>query len=277
MKVDISSCRSLKSLEGLSAPSGLRIGEWRLAGDSGLGQISGCTSLTSVSALVGLDEGVEDLTFWGCSALKDLSTLPSLPQIKHLQVSEAGGFQSLAGVENLPGLTSVSLRRTSVTDLDPLAAVPSLERVLVAWCLELVDASGLGELPALRLVSLEDCSSLVRLPETWSVQSLDGLNLAGCSSLGSITCLEHLTDLPAIGIQGSGITSLGGLASHPETRSVHIYPGQDSGGRISAMDLPRNCPWSGPWIKPTMECATSSGWQTCFRGVLSWTAFLMPS
>ncbi|GAA3582742.1 class 1 internalin InlH [Klugiella xanthotipulae] len=124
-------------------------------------------------------------------------TPTTLAGLKNLNCANRG-IVSLSGIENLSGLEQVLLDKNPITDLTPLAGVPSI------WLL------GLSETPA------NDLSPVYQLGE------LQWLNL-GNSGVTSIAGIERLTDLRRTFLDSNaGLSDIRPLAALPYLNTLYL-------------------------------------------------------
>jgi hypothetical protein len=138
-----------------------------------------CTA-TSLQGLGGLSKLKQlDLDLLG--GLRSLEGIGS--GVTELRVAGASDLVSLAGLESCSSLQSLYLRDSGVSSLLALASLISIERFGASNCC---------------LTSLEGLCGT----------ALKGLGLCRCSSLTSLSGIEHFKGLTSLGVGDCGVTSL---------------------------------------------------------------------
>jgi len=231
-------------------------------------------SVTSLAPLSGLEE-LQTLQIWGLE-LENLEGLVDLPQLADLHVIDTP-LQNLEGIDQVPSLLSVRLEScqeldsldgvekcealesielshfesdpaTVLTDVDALAHVPTLKRLVVPYA-QLTDVTPLASCSELQHLDLMmndvvDLAPLAGLPLEWldishnpveSIEPLANLPLTTLrmsnSTIDDFSALGTLSQLAVLDISDTGASSIDNLAAAPIT---HLYA---SGNSITDIDV----------------------------------------
>lgn len=161
LNIGATDIKSLDVIAGLSGLQRLEIHDCSLLEDtSALKELKGLTflSLRPVSAeeidIISEMTTLENLYMWHAYDLTDLHWLGALKKLRYLGL-DAGGLNSLDGIDNFQQLYSLSFRYDHVTDISLLKNIPSLGVICIANN-PIDDYSVLGELVHLNEVSCSD-------------------------------------------------------------------------------------------------------------------------
>lgn len=97
-------------------------------------------------------------------------------------------------LQYFPGLISLDIRRSKITNLDQLQNVKNLRSLNLSRCSNLKDISVLSELSKLKYLYLMECSSLEDISVLSALTKLTELHIEGCRRLrkDSIDYLQEL-------------------------------------------------------------------------------------
>jgi hypothetical protein len=177
------------------------------------------------------------------------------------EVTSVGGgptatfsWRSLDGLQNMTGLTSLSLYNSPVTDLGPLSELPNLESVTLRGTIGITDISTLAGLDNLRTISLErtgirDISSLANLPSlaalTVREQPLPDISpLANFQHLTALTLIStnRGNDLaPLVTLAGLTYLGLSGNPNLSDVGPVLANPGIGEGDTVNLQGTKASC------------------------------------
>ena len=179
-------------------------------------------------------------------------SLPDLPNLKSLDLSECGGLTQLS-LHELPNLRLLNLgscnglKQLSLPDLPNLKSLnlswcdglrqlslhelPNLKSLNLSWCYGLRQLS-LAELPILQSLDLSGCKSLkqLSLPELPNLQSLD---LSRCHRLMQLS-LPNLPDLQSLSLTSCLWPTQLSLASLPNLHLLDVSWSSD----LTQLSLP---------------------------------------
>jgi hypothetical protein len=175
---DITDLSPLTRCDGLRE---LRLFQCRkVTGIDDLRPLSGLRHLTlsgtylddaAVRRLVDAFPELTGLAFDGGEWCADLSVLGSLP-LTTLYVLQAEHVTSLDPIVRFRSMRELSLRRASVTDLGPLAELPSLQRLTLSHWRMPADLEPLRDHPALRHLYLNDAAECLDLSPLGGIRRL---------------------------------------------------------------------------------------------------------
>ena len=214
--LNVSYCKSLRSIDGLAAGLELRYLSIRKCPSlRQLGGIKGCKNLISLS-------------------LEECAHLPGLPTlIRHaseLKSLSMEGFTERDGLEVItdhPRLESLSIDDASVfTQSDVWPRCAALQELrLSGWGAKDIRRI-LDACPQVTSLTLSECSELETLECLGEGRALERLTLERCQSLKNLRQLQHLTNLRKLVISGCDeVTSLGFLLSCPQIEELN-YSGK---------------------------------------------------
>ena len=143
----------------------------------------------------------EDLT---CGLISELAVLvgPNGPLVDQK-------VENLVGVQNLTGLTSLTLANHSISDLTPLSGLTSLTH-LDLWVNSIRDISALSGLRGLTYLDLTG-NSITDISALSGLKNLKELVL-GSNSISDIGALSGLTSLTVLRLFNNSISDLRGLS-----------------------------------------------------------------
>ncbi|MEL6349563.1 MAG: leucine-rich repeat domain-containing protein, partial [Myxococcota bacterium] len=176
-----------------------------------MGSVPDLNYLTGLQKLVSYRHGYT-------GELSDLSPLTTLPALRNLSLTHALGVRdllplastqltslSIAGAENLtdlsplamiPTLTQLNLsNNTAITDLSPLSRLTRLESLDLRRCRSVKDVSALVNLTNMRRLILDDCPEIRDLSPLSGMTQLETLHISRCPQ---ITDLAPLDGIPAL-------------------------------------------------------------------------------
>ncbi len=164
-----------------------------------------------------------------------------------------GGVGSLAGIQNLTGLTELDLRSNSITDVSALSGLTNLTW-LVLFNNSITDISPLSGLTSLTTLvlqgnSITDISAVSGLTEVWQL-------ILSENSITDISPLSGLTSLTALYLDGNSITDIRvlsrmtglrdlALENNPDLTDIQplLYnTGLGSGDRVFLKNTNVSCP-----------------------------------
>ena len=215
--LDASDCQALTSLDllkDLRELSDLHLRNLGIESLSGLEELEslgslvldGCRSLVSIEGLREL-YNIGTLSLRDCSSLESIEGLEELVELVYLYLD---GCQSLSSLEPLRALLRSfepghSLYELSLSDgpwLEDLGALlqsAPVGELTIQHCTSLKSLNGAASLEVYEL-DLRGCTSLVSLSGLNGNEHLQGINVAGCSALKSLT-LQDLGALEGIALQ----------------------------------------------------------------------------
>lgn len=220
----LSSCTPLPSLRaaGLQEVEALRLSAHSLSGLAGL-TVSSLRLSESVRGLAGLADlpGLSELSMKVGYA--DRLSLPPLPLLRRLTLTEVNRLEHLDALTATPDLTALSISRAShLRDLAPLQELSSLRELSLTNLDSLTALPRLDGLTHLTLSHLSLLSSL-HLP--------DGLTQLSLHSLPILDHLPPLEPLSSLAVLNFGfcprITALPDLSPVAPLREVRLYYSAD--------------------------------------------------
>ena len=179
-----------------------------------------------------VDRSIADLGRLECLTTLVELTVAAAPGAK-IDLSALGELRSLGArwgtvADSIDQATQLMDLRTSDylgTDLEPLRAHVSLNRLAIRGAPSLKSLSGIADLPSLghlmvaRARRLRDLAALIGLRET-----LVELELEDCPQIGSIEAVTNLTRLEFLGVSDCGtLESLKPLVSLENLRTLHAW------------------------------------------------------
>lgn len=145
---------------------------------------------------------LEQLHFYACSALSDLSPLAGLTGSQMLNFQGCTGLSDLSPLAGLTGLQTLVLYGcTGLGALTPLAGLAGLQTLNLGGCTGLGDLTPLAGLTGLQSLSLNDCTGLGDFTPLAGLTGLQSLVLGGCTGLGDLTPLAGLTGLKRLSLE----------------------------------------------------------------------------
>lgn len=150
---------------------------------------------------------LEELSFFGCKALKDISPLRGLPKLRSLSLKGCISIRDFSPLEGLK-LASLNLSETTVGDIAMLRGMPlknlQLERTCVRdlsvlGCMELHTLS-VYEMPKVDLGTLAGAKvkSLVLGGRGASIRAIKGVFAEEVTLVGNCTDIQGLAELPTV-------------------------------------------------------------------------------
>ena len=184
--------------------------------------IDGCENITSIAPLVGLNNlhsleihgnktienleilenlNLEVLKIYDFDALRDVSQISTLTQLKNLELVGCKSIESL-GQEPLSILLedAVISHDIGLTDITALQTCNALETLDVSGCDALADISCLSRLSSLQRLDMQGCTRILRLEAIQNLSDLTYLNLFGCEDILDLDALETLDNLFVEGV-----------------------------------------------------------------------------
>ncbi len=263
--VEISFCRSLRSIDGIEAedmdliglPSLERISESvkmrkLLVEDCGspfdLGLLANCSEkmwrcylrdLDGVADMQGLPvfANMVELHLEGMPDLRDLTGLSGNESIGFLGVIECSDLVSLSGIEALPNLQTLHINYNHA--LESMAGLGlglgGLNTIMVYGNSVLTDVSALAEQDLGTDISIQQNAMLMSLEALSGHQRLETLNLSGFQTLTDFSGLTDVPLLKKLEIDGfEDLESLSGLESIVELDDLEL----ESLPSLEQIDLP---------------------------------------
>lgn len=170
----------LENLEGLGVFTGLE----RLS--------VGGSDLTDIKAMANM-KGIKSLTLEYCDEIKDFSVLSVMDWLEELTI-ESEGIKDIGFVEHMPSLSSFSLSRSQILNVDSLEGNTTLESLSLTDCDELRDLSAVSGLTGLRELTLEvpyNCPQ----PDLAGLTGLRSLTVDGMDTVGYLAGMGGLKNL----------------------------------------------------------------------------------
>ena len=183
---------------------------------SSLSTLTGLTSLKISSVIMGPDlkwmnglTNLKTLAIVGGKNLVSFEGLPSLPQLTQAKFDKAYPADLTPLVEALPGLKSLDLRGSTITDLTPLSGLANLEK-LSLYGATVKDFSPLGRCASLRNLDFYnakgvDHSTMGKLAQVTTLQG-------GQTSMQDISWVAGLSNLTQLTLSQENITDYSPLA-----------------------------------------------------------------
>ena len=240
----------ITNLSGLELAANLT--NLSLAGNA-VSDLSPLTNLSHLAALEVQDNLVADLSVLstltnllhlsvGGNPIVDYSTMPLLPHLRSLSVVNLSGrgapMEELTSLENLTGLTSLTLWGNNLMDVSPLVTLTNLNSLDLRWtpitnqtalaemqnldrlylgATSISNISFLGPLTQLRVLNLAD-NRISDLSPLSGLTNLNYLVLNGNRPLPNTSALAGLTGLVNLELRGCGITNLAFLSNLVQSR-----------------------------------------------------------
>ena len=155
-----------------------------------------------------------------CGLLETLTTLSAA----------RSGITSLAGIENLSGLTFLWIRANSITDISVLSALESLTFLNLADN-SITDINPLSGLTGLTFLAINENENITDIGALSGLTNLTGTLWIHGNAITDLSALSGLTNLTALNAWNNSITDLGplsGLTGLTELR-LHINALTDLG------------------------------------------------
>ncbi len=168
------------SLDGLEAFTGL---QYLFAEYGALEDIS---ALTKLPNLLGL-------SLTDCDRLTDFSPLMELTQLQELSV-ESAQLGTIDFISVMPGLTSLRVENSIITNLDALADCPEITTLYLTGNYRIEDYTGLDALPGLVNLTLE-LNYSEQMPSFQNLGSLNRLTLKYANDLSLLRNAPNVTYL----------------------------------------------------------------------------------
>ncbi len=132
-----------------------------------------------------------------------------------LHLKGCTGITDLAPLATLPSLTRLHLSGcTGVTDLTPLASLSNLRSLQLGCCTRVTDLTALAGLANLRELHLSDCTGVTDLAPLRSLANLTELELSGCRGVTDLAPLAGLSSLTELELSDcTRVTELAPLAN----------------------------------------------------------------
>lgn len=197
----------LESLDGLGALNGVE--KLTLKG----------SDLTDIKALAGM-KGVKWLTLEYCNELKDFSVLSVMDWLEGLSI-ESEGIRDIGFVQNMPKLTSFSLSRAKILNLDSLKGNTSLTSLSITKCGELKDMSAVSGLTGLKELCLEVPYGCAR-PDLAGLTGLRRLKVNGMDTVSYLSGMGGIEELELEWVEIDSTAPFAGLASLKELTCSRI-------------------------------------------------------
>lgn len=156
-------------------------------------------------------KGCNKLTTLNVSENKDLTTLAGIENLSALATLTANetAIAELPDMSNLKKLTSVNLSKSALTDINGLKDNESITTLTMTECEKLTDISCLYSLKALSSANFNKCTALTNdslkaafgtpkseaNPNGFAEDSKLSLTLTGCTGLTDFDCLKPYTDM----------------------------------------------------------------------------------
>lgn len=197
----------LESLDGLGALTGVE----KLA-------LKG-SDLTDIKPLAAM-KGVKSLTLEYCNELKDFSVLSVMDWLEELSI-ESEGVRDAGFVKDMPKLTSFSLSRAKILDLDSLKGNTGLTSLSITRCSEVKDLSAVSGLTGLEELSLEvpyNCAQ----PDLSGLTGLRRLKVNGMDTVSYLSGMGGLEKLELEWVDIDSTAPFAGLANLKELTCSRI-------------------------------------------------------
>lgn len=194
---DYSFLASLPWLRSLKIVAGKAQDLSAIGGLTALEELSiGCTAMKAVD-FSGLHSLQRCFLHWwnGASSIFRCTSLESL-YLHKLPVKQSAG---LAALENLREL---SIYSQSMTSLEAIADLATLEKLELFGFRKLESLSGIEKLTSLRSLTLDGCSLLTDLTPLSKLSKLEHLDVSGWKSIDTLSPLRNLGQLRAFCFSG---------------------------------------------------------------------------
>lgn len=169
------------------------------------------TSPKDISWLSGITK-LQHLNIQSGYEMTDFTALYSLTQLKSLSLSTADSLKDISFVQNMPNLTTLSLNRTAVMDLNPLNNKQSIQSLCLTDNTSLNNYSIIGNLSSLHKLEIDTTERYPNIPSLASLNQLTTLSLnsefrnviSGNKSIQDLTLTGNIkgdlfySDFPAI-------------------------------------------------------------------------------
>jgi Leucine-rich repeat (LRR) protein len=203
--VTLTDLPSIDSLAGLRESRGVRhlaLAQLPSVRELGLGSwphvthvtVSRCSSMEEIGSSTELTE-LRALQLTGV-ALRDLSSLPDVPKLATISLTQLARLRSLEGINRAPDLRSVHV--TGCPGLSDLAALASLRNVVVLSLTRnpaIRDISPLAKMHQLVELDLSDSAGVRSAKPLAELPKLDRLDLRGCWLGIDLAGLDHVSDI----------------------------------------------------------------------------------
>ncbi|KAG7586434.1 Toll/interleukin-1 receptor homology (TIR) domain [Arabidopsis thaliana x Arabidopsis arenosa] len=153
--------------------------------------LMGCSSLIELPYYIGNATNIQSLNITDCSSLVELPS--SVGNIINFQELNLNGCSSLvklpSSIGNLVNIQALYLQECSnLVELpSSIGNIVNLQVLNLCRCSSLVELpSSIGNLTMLKYLSLKGCSKVKVLPNDITLDSLEELDVSGCSQLTSI-------------------------------------------------------------------------------------------
>jgi internalin A len=156
----------------------------------------------------------------GVSALLPL-TCGMVESLTGLNASSRG-ITSLEGIENLSGLTTLTIRDNAITDIGPLRALTGLTFLNLA-ANDISDVEPLRRLTALTFLAINDNGAIRDIDALSALTSLSGTLWLGGNAIESLEPLRGLADVTAIRAWHNRIADLAPLAGLTGLSEVNVH------------------------------------------------------
>jgi hypothetical protein len=153
-------------------------------------------------------------------ALCALRALGRMADVRRLTLTLTDTLTDLDPLAGLPSLESLDANSCPLTNLDGISDVTTLEMVCVRINTVLQNVEGLTGLTRLRLLHLTGCKSLTSVEALAGLTNLKTLYLDGCKSLTSVDCLAGLPKLETLTMERCPSLLRKGLEGKYESRAA---------------------------------------------------------
>jgi internalin A len=157
-----------------------------------------------------------------------LSVSPLLPltcemvqRITDLTAAGAG-IESLAGIENLTGLTTLWVRANEIADISPLAGLTGLTSLNLA-ANRISDVGPLANLTALTFLAINDNGAISDIGALAGLTSLTGTLWLGGNAITDLSPLAGLTGVTTIRAWENELTDLDGLEALTGLSVINVW------------------------------------------------------
>lgn len=198
-------------------------------------ELDECAELLSIEGVSHL-ESLEDLTIFNgfsideldpiaelhslrklrliaCSGCWDFGPVGDLVSLEWLTISHTRVFEDLGWMCSLTNLERLSLYEcTGLYDIDDIVELISLTRLELNNCTNITDGSPIGDLTGLQYLSLNR-TNIDSVEFVEQLEYLETLYLVGCSELIDIPCLDGLSNLKLLNVNGCSSLSEESIAN----------------------------------------------------------------
>ena len=148
-----------------------------------------------------------------CSGCWDFGPVGDLVSLEWLTISHTRAFEDLGWACALTNLDRLSLYEcTALYDIDDIVELISLTRLELNNCTSITDGSPLSDLTGLQYLSLNR-TNIDSVEFVERLEYLETLYLVGCSELIDIPCLDGLSNLKLINVNGCSSLSDASIAN----------------------------------------------------------------